>query len=617
MLDFAAGTVSESFELEINKLKNVENISFADYDLIGDVYEIIHDEEVMFNNSVAISFDYESDNEIDLNNVFIGRYLNGEWSKLPTTYNEDSETLNAMTDQLWWFAPFWGEGPEINEILVIPTAYSNVSLSSDSFTDDLVVNVGYTDHNNEVISAHISLSLLGETIDNTQNLGNILANIAGEYEIIYLPLVTYNMSNSIVLGMEKVNFNYQYIMDKAVLANLYQTVDGFDALIFNIELLDNNNNVLDSKESRVNFYTYSYVAIDTFSPIDSAIPSPDVVWGFIDSPDLDPSDYTQKKYCLVIDENIDPFSALDKAYEATVNFSEITGSINSITHHVETELEIGQTYYYQVKVSKDSSFIGDRVIESPIRSFTVIEEVIEDTENPSIGETFIPAPNSIVSGDVLLDVYVTDNVMVSEVEFGISSLSLNHEELGVDATPDDNDHFTHIFDSYQYEDGPYEIRATAYDTNDNLTSVTWPIFIDNTMTGIDQVALPYFSPTPGYYSETQVVSIGCSTPDVKIRYTFDGSQPNQESSMIYDYPLNILESTTIKAKSFKDGYQASKIAVDYYNIDGNSAEAIFVPGGTFTMGDTNQGIHEEELPTHQVTLSPFYINKYEPLCWII
>ncbi len=39
-------------------------------------------------------------------------------------------------------------------------------------------------------------------------------------------------------------------------------------------------------------------------------------------------------------------------------------------------------------------------------------------------------------------------------------------------------------------------------------------------------------------------------------------------------------------------------------------EMVFVAGGTFTMGDTRGEGLPNELPTHQVTLSPFYIGKY-------
>ncbi|MFO8144240.1 MAG: SUMF1/EgtB/PvdO family nonheme iron enzyme [Candidatus Syntrophosphaera sp.] len=38
---------------------------------------------------------------------------------------------------------------------------------------------------------------------------------------------------------------------------------------------------------------------------------------------------------------------------------------------------------------------------------------------------------------------------------------------------------------------------------------------------------------------------------------------------------------------------------------------IYVPAGTFTMGDTQGGGYPWELPTHSVTLNHFYISKYE------
>jgi formylglycine-generating enzyme len=40
-------------------------------------------------------------------------------------------------------------------------------------------------------------------------------------------------------------------------------------------------------------------------------------------------------------------------------------------------------------------------------------------------------------------------------------------------------------------------------------------------------------------------------------------------------------------------------------------DMVFVEGGSFTMGDTAGGGHSDEKPTHQVTLSSFYMGKYE------
>lgn len=52
--------------------------------------------------------------------------------------------------------------------------------------------------------------------------------------------------------------------------------------------------------------------------------------------------------------------------------------------------------------------------------------------------------------------------------------------------------------------------------------------------------------------------------------------------------------------------------------DGNNTSStsapegmVYVPGGTFTMGDTRGEGYSDELPTHSVTMSPFYIGRYE------
>jgi hypothetical protein len=63
-----------------------------------------------------------------------------------------------------------------------------------------------------------------------------------------------------------------------------------------------------------------------------------------------------------------------------------------------------------------------------------------------------------------------------------------------------------------------------------------------------------------------VFSLGISTPTAEavIRYTTDGTEPS-ESSMLYTVPLNITANTQIKARAYKDGWNASTvISGDYY-----------------------------------------------------
>ena len=79
------------------------------------------------------------------------------------------------------------------------------------------------------------------------------------------------------------------------------------------------------------------------------------------------------------------------------------------------------------------------------------------------------------------------------------------------------------------------------------------------------VATPTFSPAGGSYFEAQSVSINCATEGAAIRYTTDGTDPTETSSL-YSSPLTISQNTTLKAKAWKDGFIASNIASATYSF---------------------------------------------------
>jgi formylglycine-generating enzyme required for sulfatase activity len=79
------------------------------------------------------------------------------------------------------------------------------------------------------------------------------------------------------------------------------------------------------------------------------------------------------------------------------------------------------------------------------------------------------------------------------------------------------------------------------------------------------VQTPIFNPIEGTYEPGQAVTISCMTAGSTIYYTTDGSTPN-DSSQIFNTPIIIDSTTTIKAKAHKEGYIASQIATANYNI---------------------------------------------------
>jgi beta-glucanase (GH16 family) len=80
-----------------------------------------------------------------------------------------------------------------------------------------------------------------------------------------------------------------------------------------------------------------------------------------------------------------------------------------------------------------------------------------------------------------------------------------------------------------------------------------------------QVATPTFNLASGTYDSAQNVSISTATPGATIRYTTNGSEPN-ENSIQYTTPINVASTKTIKAKAFKVGLASSLTAVATYTI---------------------------------------------------
>lgn len=80
------------------------------------------------------------------------------------------------------------------------------------------------------------------------------------------------------------------------------------------------------------------------------------------------------------------------------------------------------------------------------------------------------------------------------------------------------------------------------------------------------VAAPTFNPAGGTYTEQQTVSISCTTDGATIHYTTNGTEPT-ESSDIYSNSLVINETTTVKAKAWKEGLLPSEVAEATYIIE--------------------------------------------------
>ncbi|MCB5246930.1 MAG: chitobiase/beta-hexosaminidase C-terminal domain-containing protein [Candidatus Cloacimonetes bacterium] len=84
---------------------------------------------------------------------------------------------------------------------------------------------------------------------------------------------------------------------------------------------------------------------------------------------------------------------------------------------------------------------------------------------------------------------------------------------------------------------------------------------------IETVQTPVFDPPAGIYNEAIQVTISTQTPEATIRYTIDGTEPSETVGTIYSGPVNISETTTIKAIAYKTGMNTSLISNASYLID--------------------------------------------------
>ncbi len=79
------------------------------------------------------------------------------------------------------------------------------------------------------------------------------------------------------------------------------------------------------------------------------------------------------------------------------------------------------------------------------------------------------------------------------------------------------------------------------------------------------VVIPEFSEAAGTYSEPVDITITSATPDAAIYYTTDGSTPT-DASTLYESPINVSTTTTLKAIAYKAGMTESAVATATYSF---------------------------------------------------
>ena len=145
---------------------------------------------------------------------------------------------------------------------------------------------------------------------------------------------------------------------------------------------------------------------------------------------------------------------------------------------------------------------------------------------------------------------------------------------------------------------------------------------DLALPGVCTAAAPEFEPGGFVFHPSARVAISCATPGAEIRYTTDGSDPTAASAL-YEGPVEITSDTTLRARAFACGMNASPVASATYRRD-SSVDApdgdmyerpieISGVGGKVVVSDNSMFGIEDGEPSHTLDADGYYV-EYRS-CW--
>jgi hypothetical protein len=118
--------------------------------------------------------------------------------------------------------------------------------------------------------------------------------------------------------------------------------------------------------------------------------------------------------------------------------------------------------------------------------------------------------------------------------------------------------------------------ADKFISNTTLTMPSSNIGVTATYENIstETVAMPTASPAGGIYSTTQMVALSTATSGATIHYTTDGQIPTV-NSMLYNGPITVSETKTIRAIAIKTGFANSVVMTEVYTISSEDPLAAY------------------------------------------
>lgn len=123
------------------------------------------------------------------------------------------------------------------------------------------------------------------------------------------------------------------------------------------------------------------------------------------------------------------------------------------------------------------------------------------------------------------------------------------------------------------------------------------------------VATPVFTPASGAYADSVAFSIACATEGAEIRYTLDGSNPT-ETSTLYTTPVTLTATTTVIAKAFKTDWFASETVTAVYTVSSEPILTVSTNALNFTSTQLTQQFTVSSVNFSDPTITLYNTNTH-------
>jgi len=254
------------------------------------------------------------------------------------------------------------------------------------------------------------------------------------------------------------------------------------------------------------------------------------------------------------------------------------------------------------KPGTERDLLHGQVLGSQEGATTAMTPLAKITEAPAEGQWLeVAVPAAKAFRYVKFAAAPDTAVCLAEIEFHAASGKLAGEAFGTSL--------------------PKEKEAVAFPKAFDGDAQTWFAFPDdNSYAGLDlgrksQAPRPRFVPDGGGFADAQEVKIETWPSGATVRYTTDGSVPDEQSP-IYEKPIPVTRGMTLAAKSYRENLAESDISLASYRI-GAGAENVpqiisYHIGNSLT--DTVNGFLSEVAASGGKNL--YYMRKTIPGCGI-